>query len=146
MAGLQPAGRFRRDQRIVRRAEYRVVHATARRVVTGHFVFLLRARASPPGAQARLGISVSRQQGNAVARNRTKRLIREAFRATRPLWAADVDVVVLLRRPLGSVDLGGVVREWQSASPRLERTIQSARADRESRLANRPQTTQTPRG
>jgi ribonuclease P protein component len=138
VAGVQPAGRFQRDQRIVRRAEYRLVHATAQRVVTGHFVFLLRARASAPGEKARLGISVSRQQGNAVARNRAKRLIREAFRATRPLWAADIDVVVLVRRPLGSVDLGGVVREWQSASSRLQRTIQSARADRESRLANGP--------
>ena len=138
MAGLQPAGRFRRDQRIRRRAEYRLVHATAERVVTAHFVFLLLPRACPPGDTARLGITVSRQQGNAVARNRAKRLIREAFRATRPLWGADIDVVVLVRRPLGSVDLGGVVREWLSAAPRLQHRIQSARADRESRLAKGP--------
>ncbi|MBN1608135.1 MAG: ribonuclease P protein component [Polyangiaceae bacterium] len=138
MAGLQPAGRFRRNQRIRRRVEYRNVHASAQRVVTSHFVFLLLARASAPGHQARLGISVSRRQGNAVARNRAKRLIREAFRATRPLWAADIDVVVLVRRPLGSVDLGAVVREWQSATLRLQQRTQSARADRESRLANAP--------
>ncbi|MEL7087342.1 MAG: ribonuclease P protein component [Planctomycetota bacterium] len=34
----------------------------------------------------RLGLSVGRRVGNAVARSRTKRLIREAFRLTRHTW------------------------------------------------------------
>lgn len=52
-----------------------------------------------------------------------------------------MDVVVLVRRPLGSVRLDGVVGEWEAAAQRLEQRTQSARIDlarRESRLANGP--------
>jgi len=43
----------------------------------------------------RLGISVPRRIGNAVRRNRWKRLIREAFRKTRLRLPAGLDVVVV---------------------------------------------------
>jgi ribonuclease P protein component len=45
----------------------------------------------------RLGLSVSRKVGGAVVRNRWKRLIREAFRLTRPQLPAGIDLIVIPR-------------------------------------------------
>jgi ribonuclease P protein component len=45
----------------------------------------------------RLGLSVSRKVGNAVARNRWKRRIREAFRLNRQSLPLGVDLVVIPR-------------------------------------------------
>jgi ribonuclease P protein component len=46
---------------------------------------------------SRLGLSVSRAKGNAVVRNRWKRLIREAFRLSREELPVGIDLIVIPR-------------------------------------------------
>jgi ribonuclease P protein component len=47
---------------------------------------------------ARIGLSVSRRVGNAVVRNRWKRLVREAFRLNRTRLPRGIDLVVRPRK------------------------------------------------
>jgi ribonuclease P protein component len=136
---VKPIGAFDRRQRIRKRAEFQQIQAEGQRVGTRHFVLLLYARDEPAGV-ARVGTTVSRKVGNAVVRNRAKRLIREAFRATRELWPADVDVVVIARRSLSGAGLAEVVAEWKAASRTIEKQVSEARRARETRhslVANR---------
>jgi ribonuclease P protein component len=69
----------------------------------------------------RLGITASRRVGNAVERNRAKRLVREAFRALRDTWPERADVVVIVRQSLGNRKLADVVAEWRAARDRIVR-------------------------
>ncbi len=70
--------------------------------------------------------------GNAIHRNRAKRLVREAFRATRDLWWPGLDVVVLVKSDVYGMKLDQVVEEWRAAGPALSRIAQrSARKPQE---------------
>lgn len=126
--------RFPAAQRVRKRAEFQRIQTGARRVTTPHFVLLVQAR--EPGAAPRLGITASRKVGNAVVRNRAKRLIREAFRATRALWPPDVDLVVIVKRPTGDARLDDVVAEWLAQESNIARRIQESRKDREKRASS----------
>ncbi len=76
-----------------------------RRVTSRDFVLIEREtaegmRATAQGAPAqgaRLGITASRRVGNAVARNRVKRRVREWFRRLGPERRRPVDWVVIAR-------------------------------------------------
>jgi ribonuclease P protein component len=70
---------------------------------------LVRRLARPDG-RARLGLSVPRGYGDAVARNRFRRLVREAFRRCSAAWPA-YDLLVSPRRGLVTPTLGGVERD-----------------------------------
>lgn len=48
----------------------------------------------------RLGITAGKKIGNAVRRNRAKRIIREAYRAAEPLLPIGIDLVVVARSSL----------------------------------------------
>ena len=120
----RPLGRFSASDRIRKRSEFRAIQDAGHRVVSRGFVFLL-GRSSVSDAEApgprRLGVTASRRVGNAVQRNRAKRLSREAFRCVRGQLPAGLDLVVIVRQGLGSCTLADVVSEWQSCCSRIER-------------------------
>jgi len=61
-----------------------------------------------PQPARRLGLTVSRKVGNAVARNHVKRRVREWFRVEREALPKDVDLVVIAKPGAAELDAAGV--------------------------------------
>jgi ribonuclease P protein component len=107
---------FGRDRRIRKRAEFLRVQSNAQRASTPHFVLLVAAQpASEPKGPSRLGVVVTKKIGNAVARNRVKRLCRECFRVWPDLVPDGIDLVVIAKAGAPELGLEAVRGEWQRA-------------------------------
>jgi ribonuclease P protein component len=119
----RPTGRFPSASRVRKRVEFLSIQERGQRVSTPRFVLILSANSAL--GVPRLGITASRKVGNAVVRARAKRLIREAFRATRELWPAGIDLVVIVKRSPGESKLESVVSEWHAARPQIERRLRA---------------------
>jgi ribonuclease P protein component len=72
--------------------------------------------------RTRLGLSVSKRIGNAVARNRFKRLYREAFRLTRADLPAGLDLI-LLPRSTHEPTLGLIQQSLRDLVPTLAKRL-----------------------
>jgi len=88
--------RFPKRLRICKRSHYLAVQQGGRRVVSRSFlgIVLLRNDNHP----ARLGITTTKKIGCAVVRNRTRRLVREAFRRHIMDVPPGVDLVVIAKK------------------------------------------------
>ena len=73
------ASRITKEMRLRRRAEFVAVQSEGRKHHGRHLLAIARKR-SDPERVGRLGITVTKKVGNAVVRNRIKRLIREWMR------------------------------------------------------------------
>jgi ribonuclease P protein component len=123
--GGAPVGRFPPRSRVRKRVEFLKIQDSGLRVSTPRFVLILSASAATHASEPRLGITASRRVGNAVVRSRAKRLIREAFRATRALWPAGVDVVVIVKRATGESKLDSVIAEFVAAKPQIDKRLRA---------------------
>ncbi len=119
---------FGRDRRVRKRREFVHVQGIARRVTTRHYVLLVAARAPLRAGPARIGMVVTKKIGNAVARNRVKRVGRECFRLW-PDWLPEgVDLVVVARQGAETLGLAEVRAEWKDVSGLVRSRAQEALA------------------
>jgi len=92
------------------------------RLQSPHFV--VYAGQIPDNARGALGITVSRRIGNAVARNRVKRRIRECYRRSlRERLPAGLALVVIARTGAATLDFPTLSTELQGAAAKLKEKL-----------------------
>jgi ribonuclease P protein component len=111
-AGLRRAARLR-DAR-----DFQRVNRTGVRRAGPHFVAVVATSGPTPVLGPRLGLAVSRRVGNAVARNRVKRRVREWFRRERACLPPSTDWVVIARSGAAQLDGAEVARELSELASR----------------------------
>jgi len=112
------AERLRRSARLRDARDFQRVNRTGTRRAAEHFVAVVAASRESREPGARLGLAVSRRVGNAVARNRVKRRVREWFRRQRAALPPATDWVVIARPGAAGLDTGAVARELTELAAR----------------------------
>ncbi len=84
-------------ERIQRNYHFRKVYSQGNKIVGRYFVIFWMESENP---RRRLGVSASRKTGNAVERNRAKRLLREVFRRNKYCLNPGIDLVAIARKGL----------------------------------------------
>ena len=89
---------FRKYERIRHQSDFKRVYAQGKKIVS--FSFVLYIDLDSQRQYRRLGITVSKKVGNAVNRNRCKRLVRELFRRNKEKFPPGSDVIVIVKRDM----------------------------------------------
>ena len=99
--------KFPKSARLRKRPEFLNLSRTGKKVHSPNFIVI---RANNKRGESRLGITVSAKVGNAVVRNRIKRLVRELFRRHRHELAA-LDIVVIARKGAATLSSAMIQKE-----------------------------------
>lgn len=97
--------------RVRKREDYLRLKSHAKRTAAASIVMLTMPNNSPT---ARLGLIVSRRYGDAVRRNRFKRIAREVFRLNRESFPAGTDFVFQPRGKASEIDFDVMKAEMLS--------------------------------
>ena len=86
---------YSKTSRLLKSWEYQMVRKMGCKLSTPHFVLLIYGNSLKT---SRLGVTVSRKVGNAIQRNRIKRLIREFFRQHNKIFLDQKDYSIIAKR------------------------------------------------
>lgn len=111
MPGDSPAALgFPRSRRLKQQGEFARARTQGQRLICGCLIANILPRPGRP--TARLGVVTGKKVGNAVARNRARRLMRESFRLHQHELAGPVDLVLVARPSIAGKKLAEVERDF----------------------------------
>ena len=106
---MKMSASFSQYERITRKNDFQRVFNQGKKGIASSFI--LYSYIEKDRQYRRLGITASRKVGNAVVRNRCKRIVREIFRRNKELFPPGADVVVVVRRNMASQRYNEVLEE-----------------------------------
>jgi len=118
--------RFPKSHHLCTRADFDRVFEQGARVGSRRLLAFVCANAV---GHPRIGFATSRKLGNAVRRNRIRRVMREAYRLNQQMLSAGVDVAFLPKRDWSDYRLGVVERSMQSVLRKINERCQREVAD-----------------
>jgi ribonuclease P protein component len=86
---------FTKDDRLLKRSDFQRLSKSGKRIQNRYFIVYISRNDLQ---RCRLGLTVTRKVGNAVARNRIKRLAREYFRQNRHIIKDYWDISLIAKR------------------------------------------------
>ncbi|MCD4653326.1 ribonuclease P protein component [bacterium] len=84
---------------------FREVYREGQKIPGRYFLLFLRPRKDDV---VRFGVTATRRIGNAVIRNRAKRIMREALRQTAPRINQGLDIIMVARFTIRSVGMNAI--------------------------------------
>ena len=103
--------KFPKSKRLRSRDDFRRIRKYGKKVTGRAVIFDLLSEKFPC---SRLGLTVSKQFGGAVQRNRFKRLTREAFRLSQPSLPADLTIHVSPRKDRGMPTFQEILEDFST--------------------------------
>lgn len=108
---------FPRQERLRKRVDFLRLSHEGQKVHSTNFVILWKERSEP---SVRLGVTVSGKVGNAITRNRVKRLVREFFRLNKDSFAP-VDYNIVAKQGAARLSFTEVSQELGRALQRTKK-------------------------
>ena len=113
-------GTYPRASRLCSRRLFLAIYERGHRASGSYFVLFAIRGAT---ARSRLGITVTKKYGNAVARNRVKRQVREIFRRHRGDESVPIDLVVNVRAIAADQSFGRLESDLVGRLRAIERKV-----------------------
>lgn len=114
---LNTGERFPKSHRLRKRQEYLYVQNHGHRFLSRFFLGLVILRNDDQPTH--LGITTTKRYANAVVRNRTRRLIREAFRKNIIKLPIGADVVIIPKKFVPTVDTATIFKDLASLGSKI---------------------------